>query len=81
MALAYLAARRKDQRTGKSIMQHRHFATVAAIIKNMDKVHNQEQGFIDIREDVAYHFAAELASTNPKFDRARFIAACLTEDK
>lgn len=72
MALAYLAARRKDARTGKAEMQHRHFATVAAIIKDF--------GYPQERRRIAEHFARELASTNPRFDRERFIAACLAED-
>lgn len=70
------SATRKDKTSGLGEMQHRHFATVAAIIRGMDKVHNQEHGFIDIREDVAEHFANELARTNPRFDRARFLRAC-----
>lgn len=76
MALTTEAATRKDKTTGLSEMQHRHFATVAAIIASMSKVNNQEHGFIDVREDVAEHFADELAKTNPRFDRARFMRAC-----
>lgn len=66
----------KDLKSGYANMQHRHFATIAAIIRSMDKVHNQEHGFIDIREDVAEHFADCLVKTNPAFDRQRFLAAC-----
>lgn len=79
MPLSTKAAHAKDTRAGLSEMQHRHFATIAYIIHSMDKVHNQEHGFIDIRDDVAEHFADMLARTNPKFDRARFLAACGTE--
>lgn len=75
MALSAAAAARKD-RTTETMMQHRHFATIAAIIRDMDTVNNQEHGFIDVREDVAEHFADVLAKTNPRFDRARFLAAC-----
>jgi hypothetical protein len=30
--------------------------------------------------ELAADFAAELAATNPRFDRERFIAACMGED-
>lgn len=70
------AANRKDRTSGFGTLQHRHFATIAAIIREMDKVSNQEHGFIDIREDVAEHFADWLGKTNPKFDRQRFLVAC-----
>ena len=76
MALSEQAALNKDKRNAMSDMQHRHFATVAYIINRMEKVSNQEHGFIDIRDDVADHFAAMLGRTNPRFDRARFLAAC-----
>lgn len=32
------------------------------------------------RSDIAHAFADRLASTNPNFDRARFIDACTKED-
>lgn len=70
------SALRKDKANASSELQHRHFATIAAIIKTMEKVHNQEHGFIDIRQDVAEHFANRLVATNPRFDRARFLRAC-----
>lgn len=77
MPLKTASALDKDRRTAGYVeMQHRHFATVAAIIRSMAKVHNQEHGFIDVRDDVAEHFADELAKTNPRFDRKRFLAAC-----
>lgn len=76
MPLKSAAALSKDRTSGIGEMQHRHFATIATIIHKMDKVSNQEHGFIDIREDVADHFADWLASTNPKFDRERFLRAC-----
>ena len=76
MTLSTAAALRKDKTDAVSGMEHRHFATVAAIIANMPTVHNGEQGFVDVRQDVAYHFANGLARTNPRFDRARFLTAC-----
>ena len=69
------SALRKDKTTEASL-EHRHFATIAAIIASMEKIPNQEHGFIDAREDVAEHFADKLAVTNPNFDRARFLRAC-----
>jgi hypothetical protein len=33
-----------------------------------------------VRERVALDFADELAATNPRFDRARFLRACGVED-
>jgi len=74
--LTSAAALRKDTANASSDMQHRHFATVAALIKSLPTVHNGEQGFIDVRQDVAAHFANGLARTNPRFDRARFLRAC-----
>lgn len=74
--LSTTAASRKDRTSGLGALQHRHFATIATIIREMDKVSNQEHGFIDIREDVAEHFADLLGKTNPNFDRERFLRAC-----
>lgn len=76
MPLSASAALSKDRRTGSTPMQHRHFTTIAKIIRDMDKVHNGEHGFVDIREDVAEEFANALARTNPRFDRERFLSAC-----
>ncbi|MEO1208426.1 MAG: hypothetical protein AAFX78_02690 [Cyanobacteria bacterium J06638_20] len=67
MTLTTESALAKDKRTGKAQMQHRHFATIAAIIASLPK---------PIRYDVAEHFAFELRETNPKFDIDRFLAAC-----
>lgn len=70
MALSTKAAASKDIRTGKSEMQHRHFATVAAILRMLP---------LDTltQEKVARHFADELGDTNPRFDRTRFLKAAL----
>lgn len=69
MPLTTQAAHRKDINTGISDMQHRHFATVAAIIRSLPMTDAD-------RECVAEHFAGELRYSNPKFDRKRFLAAC-----
>lgn len=61
------SATAKDIRTGVSPMQHRHYATIAAIIREMPH---------DSREFTAQWFANRLHDMNPKFDRARFMRAC-----
>lgn len=71
MPLTSQAASIKDTRTGKAPMQHRHFCTIAAIIKGM-----AGEDFEGLRGVVARRFANELASTNPNFDRDRFLTAC-----
>jgi len=72
MALSEKAATAKDKRTGLSDMQHRHFTTIATIIRNF--------GYPQERQRIAEEFARELRHTNPRFDRDRFLAACLSED-
>lgn len=71
MALTTEAALRKDHASALSTMEHRHFATVAAIIKDMDG-----EDFEGLRPVIARTFADGLRHTNPKFDRARFLRAC-----
>ena len=67
------SALRKDLRTGLSNLDHRHFTTIAAIIKMMDGANYSAES---PRWLTAQHFANELAATNPRFDRARFLKAC-----
>jgi len=63
------SAHRKDLTTGLADMQHRHFATVATIIREMPAdVYGTDQ--------VAEIFADRLGHTNPNFDRRRFLLAC-----
>lgn len=69
--LTQKSANRKDIKTGKAPMQHRHYCTVAAIIRGMTG-----EDFEGLRPVVARRFAEELATTNPRFDRERFLAAC-----
>lgn len=73
MPLTTASAHRKDINTGLADMQHRHSATIAAIIRDM-RNDNTESNFQADR--VARHFAAGLAKTNPKFNAERFLAAC-----
>lgn len=49
-------------------MERRHFETIARIIS---LIPNEEAQLV-----AAYRFAAELASTNPRFNRERFLDAC-----
>ncbi len=75
MALTKQSAHRKDINSGISAMEHRHFATIAKIIREID------QGLIPCSTDatrkfMAELFADELRATNPNFNRARFLAAC-----
>lgn len=63
------AAHRKDITTGLADMQHRHFATIATIIREMPvDVYRSEQ--------IAEIFADNLARTNYRFNRDRFLRAC-----
>lgn len=72
-----MPAHKKDLYARYCAMEHRHFATIAAIIR---VAFESRPSRADDREDVAYHFANELSQTNPKFDRKRFLAACGVED-
>lgn len=68
MSLTKETANRKDLRTGVSPMQHRHYTTVAAIIRIMPEGLSHRE--------IALHFARELRPTNPNFDEERFLRAC-----
>jgi hypothetical protein len=70
MTLTIQTALRKDTTT-KAAMQHRHFATIAQIINN--RFGTMSPTSLNI---VAEAFADELADTNPRFDRERFLRAC-----
>lgn len=63
------SATRKDRNTASDgvLMQHRHFAFIAATIKDMREKY---------RWIAASTFADACASSNPRFDRARFFVAC-----
>ena len=51
-------------------MQHRHFAIIAAILAELDSTVPLDSWTL------ARHFADELARTNSRFDRKRFLCAC-----
>lgn len=73
MALMTEATARKDKINAGAILQHRHFATIAAIIAD------HPGPSATVRRQMATHFANGLSNTNPKFDRARFLRACGVE--
>ena len=78
MPLTPESALAKDQRTGLAPMQHRHFSTVALILR---EVRQCDPTLLDAEtfETLCRRFAIRLADTNPKFDRERFLAACGVE--
>lgn len=72
MPLKAEAALRKDRTNAASTLERRHFATIAAIISRATfHGFNREE-----QRRMADQFAHELQHTNPRFDRARFLAAC-----
>lgn len=75
MPLTAQAAARKDRNSPLSVdLQHRHFAFIAATLHDM-KWKMEEWG-ADPWVVAVEAFADACAKTNPKFDRARFLAAC-----
>lgn len=76
MPLSNTAALAKDRRTGLAEMQHRHLATIAEIIRRLAYDGTMSPADSEI---VADHFARELRKTNPRFNAARFLAACKQE--
>lgn len=75
MALTLESALRKDKRNaGGTTFEHRHFASIAAMLKDLPLASKQTKA------DVIEYFADELARTNPRFDRKRFLTACGLEN-
>lgn len=52
-------------------MTKKDFALIAATVRALDLA------YPETREHVAMRFAAALRGTSPRFDRVRFIAACV----
>lgn len=72
MTLTLRAAAIKDRNATKAVdFQHRHFAAIAATIRDLDLIDGMDRSII------AHGFARDLAKTNPKFDRTRFLCACI----
>lgn len=70
MTLTPESALRKDRNSGMAHLEHRHFATIATIIR-------EGGARVPDRQFMAEIFAARLPETNPKFDRKRFMAAAV----
>ena len=72
--LSTTASLAKDRRSARCEMQHRHFACIADILRELP---TESLGLsADDCERINAFFADELARTNPRFDRARFLTAC-----
>lgn len=78
MALKTASASRKDISTAANgvTLEHRHFALIAAVIADLEDSNDRPLGIDDVREAFAY----ACARTNPKFNRARFIAATIKQE-
>ncbi len=74
MGLSTEAALNKDKRTGLAPLQHRHFATIAAILLDARSALFL-RGEEDPNSALNEYFAERLAETNPRFDRERFLKA------
>jgi len=72
--LSQHSALRKDRTNGANAkLEHRHFAFIASVIKGLGLEGSEQR-------HVAKCFAAACERTNPRFDRARFLNACGTEE-
>ena len=89
MPLTPAAAHRKDLNAKPATMRHAHFRTIAAVIRtfsdaDVGPIDPNAEGYgyevQNVRTDVALAFASALAATNPRFDRARFLAACTSTE-
>jgi hypothetical protein len=54
----------------RPLFEHRHYVRIAEIISGLPA-----GGTHALRGDVAEWFATQLAGTNPRFSRSRFVAA------
>jgi hypothetical protein len=70
MAMSAKAAHKKDLSSKPVTMTHQHFRFVAAVLRAQMTIAPITT------QPVVMHFADALRSTNPNFDRARFLAAC-----
>jgi len=60
-------------------MTKKDFKLIAEVLRKND--YAQESQFSYLFESLAESFADALATTNPRFDRERFLAACLSAGK
>lgn len=68
MPLSENAARSKDQRVATPALQHRHFAFIASVIREIPTP--------SARAEAAAIFVNHLKHSNAAFDRYRFMDAC-----
>lgn len=64
-------------------MQRRHYELIAEAIKELPaqvRSSSIEQGD-ELHTQIALHFGRRLHTTNPKFDKARFLRACGVGDQ
>ena len=75
MPLTTKSANRKDATTAARgvTLEHRHFSFIAATIAAMP---DHAPSLRAQKASTAAAFADACAETNPRFDRARFLAAC-----
>lgn len=73
MPLSTAAAYRKDTATKTATFTHQHFREVAAILRGLQDVAGLD---VATHDRILQRFANALWHTNPRFDRARFLAAC-----
>jgi len=82
MPLTIESAARKDKRNATgATFEHRHFAAIANIIDSCsvgcDKYGDDiERARYALLDEIAGNLCAAFAQSNPRFDRARFLAAC-----
>ena len=74
MSLSKQAAHKQDLISNVGEMQHRHFATVAFIIRRLELPEMLSED--EMRSTIARQFADHLEHSNPRFDRGRFLRAC-----
>lgn len=61
-------------------MQRRHYELIAETIRDTLQHNACGEDQRDMMDTVAHNFCNALASTNPNFNRARFLKACGVED-
>lgn len=78
MALKSKAAHGKDTRTAACgvELQHRHFAIIAATLKASKPEPHWDANKMAQWVVTVHRFRDTCAASNPKFDEARFMAAC-----
>lgn len=59
----------------KPVFEHRHYKAIAACLADMQQVASMTPGIAFTPKEAVTHLAMLFASDNPRFDRARFLAA------